>query len=380
MRILILTAATGQGHVTAARALAEAFAAARPDVTAAVLDAGTHPAIRAAAASYNFFLRRSPAWMSLYYQAVHALRVPRLGAALLRRWSDEVYRSEGPELVVSVHPMLNVGIADTLSRHGAVPFAVVLTDPFPPFWNGWAEPRADLTIVPTRAAAEQLVAWGVPRERVEVAGMPVAPAFRRRLDREPREALLRQHGLARDRFTLLINAGSAGRPTALRLFQKLMDSRHLHPRIQVLFVAGDNSALAARAARLKPLFPAVVFGWSENMADLLDLADAVFTKPGGLAVFEALAKGVPVLVDACAGIMPQERGAAEWLERENLGWRIRRPMAAVAILTDTSPAEWAARSKRCREAASSDAGTIAMRLLSLAGARCDAARRDLTAV
>ena len=74
MKTLIVTAATGQGHLTAAAALAEGFQAAGAGPV--VLDACAHPAIKAAAASYNFFLRRSPRWRNGYYAGVHLARLP----------------------------------------------------------------------------------------------------------------------------------------------------------------------------------------------------------------------------------------------------------------------------------------------------------------
>ena len=362
MRVLVVTAATGQGHVSAARALAEALQEAGAE--ARILDAGEHPFIRGGAASYNFFLRRPPGWMRGYYAAIHVLQVARTGGFLMRRWVEQIYRREAPQVVVSVHPIFNFAIASAIARIGLpVRFFVVLTDLAPPFWTGWAEPRAELTIAPTEGAARQLAVLGVPSERIAVAGMPVAARFRVRPGREERGAIHRRLGLEAERFTLLVCAGTAGRRTTLAVLEALARASDLKARIQVVFVAGRNEALARSAAAVKAAFPVTVLAWQDGIDELLTVADAAFTKPGGLTVSESLLKGVPPLLDVIEGVFPQEKGTADWIEAQHLGWQVRNPEDAVSVLRETSTAEWTARRERCRGALPGDAASIASRIL-----------------
>jgi UDP-N-acetylglucosamine:LPS N-acetylglucosamine transferase len=367
VKVLIVTAATGQGHVTAARSLAESLAAS--GASAKVLDAGEHPAIRRCAAGYDFFLKRPPMWMPLFYAAVEGLRLSEAGGVFLRAWASGVFRREKPDLVVSVHPIFNQGIAGMLEREEApVPFAIVLTDLCPPFWRGWAEPRAALTVAPTEEAAAALASRGVARGRIAVLGMPVSERFRRRLDvaqrREARRSLL----LDPDRFTLLINAGTAGRTTALEVLAALRAEPDVARRVQVLFLAGASEELRRSVDALAEdtPFPLVALGWRQDMDALLDVADALFTKPGGLTLAEALAKGVPLLLDGIGGIFPQERGGAHWAERLDLAWIIRRPVEVAEILRQTPPAQWPERALRCAAALPDGAGVIAGRIQALA--------------
>jgi UDP-N-acetylglucosamine:LPS N-acetylglucosamine transferase len=365
VRVLIVTAATGQGHVSAARALAETLSASGTE--ARVLDAGQQPAIRNGAAAYNFFLRRPPGWMSIFYAGIEGLRVSDVGGFLLRPWAAEVFRRERPEVVVSVHPIFNQGIAGMLARHGsAVPFAVVLTDLFPPFWRGWAERRAALTVVPTAAAAREVSRRGVPAERIAILGMPVSTRFRRPAPESERLESKRQLGLEPDRFTLLVNAGSAGRMTSVLALEALVRATDLHERVQVLFLAGSSTELARRASAVSGPFPIRVLGWREDVDRILDAADAVFTKPGALTIAEALGKGVPLLLDTIDGVFPHERGGAEWAAGEDVAWLVRRPEDVPAILRETAPGEWSKRRERCARAVPGDAEGIARRILDLA--------------
>lgn len=367
MKVLIVTAATGQGHVTAARSLAESFEA--TGASARILDAGEHPPIGRGAAGYDFFLKRPPAWMPIFYAAVEGLRLSQIGGLFLRTWASSVFRRERPDLVVSVHPIFNQGIAGMLQREETpVPFAVVLTDLCPPFWRGWTEPRAALTVAPTEQAAATLASRGVATERIAVLGMPVSERFRRRGSAQERGQARRSLGLDPDRFTLLMNAGTAGRATALEVLRELRAAPGLAQHLQVIFLAGSSEELRRRAAELgagSP-FPLAVLGWRQDMDALLEMADVVFTKPGGLTVSEALAKGVPLLIDGIGGIFPQERGGALWAQRLDLAWIIERPARVAEILLETRPEEWPARSRRCAAALPGGADVIAARIQALA--------------
>jgi UDP-N-acetylglucosamine:LPS N-acetylglucosamine transferase len=175
-------------------------------------------------------------------------------------------------------------------------------------------------------------------------------------------------GLDQDRFTLLVNAASAGRPSAQVVLRELCSATELHSKVQVMFAAGRHRALAARVAGLGAPFPIQLLDWQPGMSDLLEAADAAFTKPGGMSVFEAIAHGVPILIDACEGVMPQELGLSNWLETAAIGTRIRHPGQLVDLVAQTSPAQWGAIGARARACVSGDAGTIANQLLELAGA------------
>jgi nucleoside-diphosphate-sugar epimerase/UDP-N-acetylglucosamine:LPS N-acetylglucosamine transferase len=322
--------------------------------------------VKAAAASYNFFLRRSPRWMNGYYAGVHLARLPILGGRVVASWCDDILEKERPDLVVSVHPIVNFAIAETRERQrSSVPFAIVLTDPYPPFWRGWAEPRADRTVVPTAEAARRLVELKINPMRITVGGMPVSRSFRKRAVEDSCATVRESLGLVAERFTLLLNAGSAGRATGERVLKELIAAPDLHERLQVVFLGGRNRRLAPRIARLRVPFPVAALDWTEEVAAVLDISDATFTKAGGLSIAEAMAKGVPVLVDACEGIMPQERGTARWLERDRLGWIVRDPADVVRILRDTPRVEWEVRRERARESVKGDGVTIARGLRDL---------------
>jgi len=66
--------------------------------------------------------------------------------------------------------------------------------------------------------------------------------------------------------------------------------------------------------------PAKVYGFVNNMHELMDAADLVVTKPGGLTTMEVLAKGRPLAL--VAPIPGQEQRNAEYLLEEGAAVRL----------------------------------------------------------
>lgn len=359
MRLALLTAATGNGHLAAARAMVEVVQA--RGGRAEVWDVGTaHPLIAAQVALYNACLRRPPAWMQAFFAAVNRIRPDRLTYRPARPWFLEQVRRFAPSLLVSVHPMVNHGVAETVARAGlGLPFAVVLTDLAPPFWRGWAEPRATVTTAPTPQAIDHLVKWGVPRDRTRLAPIPISPRFHRPTLAHRRRAALYEMGLEERRLTIAFTAGSACRAAGLRAYRALAGApADLAQRIQAIFVAGRDPEMLRRARRVATPFPAAVLPWRDDPDTILAASDLLFTKPGSLTMSEALAAGVPLLLDGCQGIMPQERGGTNWVVAQGAGWLVADPEAVPALLHQVADRPWERFRERARACLDGDAGTV----------------------
>ncbi len=358
MRVAIVTAATGHGHVAAACALAEAVRARGGQ--AETVDVGAaHPLVGALVGLYNACLRRPPRWMTPFFHAVNAARLDRLAYRAVRRWALGEVRRIRPTAFISVHPMVNYGLAQTLAWAGMdIPFAVVLTDLAPPLWRGWAEPGAAAVTAATPEAADQLAVWGVPRDRIRMAPIPIRPGFRQPVGGRAGERARREFGLGEGRLTVVLSAGTAGRAAALRAYRALAASREVAGWIQAIVLAGRDERVLREAKRVRPPFPAAVLPWRDDPEKVLAAADVLFTKPGGLAVSEALAAGVPLLLDGCGGVMPQERGNARWVVGRGAGWMVEDPVAVPGILRGVGPRDWPGLRHRARTAVAGDANTV----------------------
>jgi processive 1,2-diacylglycerol beta-glucosyltransferase len=258
--------------------------------------------------------------------------------------------------------MVNHGVAETLSRAGMdLPLAAVLTDLAPPFWRGWAEPRAAVTTAATAEALDQLAAWGVPASRLRRAPIPIASRLQP-ASAGPRREALRDLGLQAGRLTVVFDAGTACRAAALRAYRAVAAAPDLAQRTQAIFLAGRDPRLLRRARGVPAPFPAAVLPWRDDLGTILAAADLLFTKPGALTIAEALAAGVPLLLDTCGGVMPQERGGARWVAAQGAGWAVEDPAALPRLLRDLPAEARAAARERALAAASGHAGTVLDRL------------------
>ena len=82
--------------------------------------------------------------------------------------------------------------------------------------------------------------------------------------------------------------------------------------VQAIFLAGKNEELRAEAETLATTakFPVKVIGYSDEIEKLMQSANVMISKLGGLTTFEALACRLPIIADATTPPMPQESGAA----------------------------------------------------------------------
>jgi processive 1,2-diacylglycerol beta-glucosyltransferase len=156
----------------------------------------------------------------------------------------------------------------------------------------WVQSEIDVYCVASEEARGQLIGWGVLPNRVLLCGIPVDPAFALPFDRhELKQAL----GLDPRRPVVLVMGGGKG-PVPL---DRVVSSLELcNAPMQVLAVAGHDRFLRQRmeALRGRLAMDLHLFGWTENVPELMAVSDLLITKPGGLTVAEAMAAGLPMIL------------------------------------------------------------------------------------
>jgi UDP-N-acetylglucosamine:LPS N-acetylglucosamine transferase len=331
-KILILTSDTGGGHTSAARALeaglglAASGASYLVHVSKAMEESG--PVAEKLGSVYNYLLRHRQQYVKYYHWAVNRFRPDKWGLVYQfgTHYGRQMVGRFGPNVIVSVHPMLQAFFSRLLRELNLaeqIPLVTVVTDPFGNSWKGWADDGVRLYLVAHEEARRELVSYGVPEERIRICGMPIHPKFEiAARDKEMRGAVLNAFGLDPERFTILVNAGWIGGGNVPELFRNLI---HTDLPVQAIFVAGRNDALRreAEAHAASSRFPVRVVGYSDCMEQLMSSANVMVSKLGGLTTFEALACKLPIIGDAVTRPMPQEERTAAMLERSGAALMIR---------------------------------------------------------
>jgi UDP-N-acetylglucosamine:LPS N-acetylglucosamine transferase len=112
---------------------------------------------------------------------------------------------------------------------------------------------------------------------------------------------LQRQGLAGDRPVVLQLAGGFGVGPVAKLFRELLD---IETPIQLVVIAGRNEAVKAQLAAVAPpeRHRVKVLGFTDQIDELMAVADLVVSKPGGLTTSETLARGaVMVIVNPIPG-------------------------------------------------------------------------------
>jgi processive 1,2-diacylglycerol beta-glucosyltransferase len=136
-----------------------------------------------------------------------------------------------------------------------------------------------------------------------------------------RAELAQKFSLVPDKFTVLIVTGSFG----IGPIEQIADS--LREEAQVIAVCARNQELFQRLT--KKNYPHLkIFGFVDNIQELMAVSDVIITKPGGLTTSEVLAMELPPLF-ICA-IPGQETVNAQYLYSEG----ISRPAAGTRAIKD----------------------------------------------
>jgi processive 1,2-diacylglycerol beta-glucosyltransferase len=156
----------------------------------------------------------------------------------------------------------------------------------------WVQAEIDAYCVASEEARAQLIGWGVSPNRVLLCGIPVDPAFALPFDKKELKQAL---GLEVRRPVVLVMGGGMG-PVPL---DRMVASLELcDTSMQVLAVAGHDAALRRRLELLRGrvAMDLHLFGWTDNVPELMAVSDLLITKPGGLTTAEALAAGLPMIL------------------------------------------------------------------------------------
>jgi processive 1,2-diacylglycerol beta-glucosyltransferase len=323
VKLLILTAATGGGHVRASRAIQAYISEHSADSEVVMVDALKSISSvldKTVCDGYRFLATKTP---KVFGQLYRRTNENSLLSNLMLRFSGvfsmklvPLLEKEKPDVIISTHPFATEMISH-LKDVGTVaaPLICLMTDYGP--HRAWIAERVDAYVVSNGDMISQMEAMGVPKEKIYPFGIPVENVFFTASDRP---AFLKKIGMNPNLPTILIMAGSFGVTNILKIYRQII---RLEQNFQMIVITGRNEKLYEEFSKIVPNSPKptkLVF-FTNEVENYMHAADLLITKPGGLTVSEALACGIPLAVfDAIPG---QEEDNANFLLNHNMAVKLQ---------------------------------------------------------
>lgn len=335
-RLLIITAAFGEGHNSAARNLA--LAAAEQGAETRVADPCVLSAPQSTAViqwGYRLVTTHFPLIWEKIYKGTDKCDFSRPNLPLMRRpesYLQTLVEEYQPDAIVSTYPIYPYFLKRLFDETGhPLPVFTVVTDSIE-INASWLRAPTDRFLVTDQATLETMRCWGIPGEKLVNTGFPVNPAFST-LTPVPADDPCRP-------FRILYFA-TAKKPFIRRHGRALLDaSRDVHLTI----VMGKNfRALQSRARELKAAYPGRVhlLGWTKKVPQLLNKHHLVVGKAGGATVHEAIAACCPMLIHHL--VPGQEEGNLRLLQQLGAGDLAENPKdltEAVATMLAENASRW----------------------------------------
>ena len=346
MRVIILSASIGGGHMSAANAIAEYLS--RKGMQTKVVDTLeyiSHILNKTISETYFMILKRSPQlWKMMYKTSNRNIpnKIISSSNRLICKKMIPLIEDFNTDVVISTHPFATEMISKLKKSNKInIPLICVMTD-YAPHMT-WISPKVDAYVVANEHMILPMENMGVHSSLIYPFGIPVREKF---FVRQDRNKILNELGLSSGMPIILVMSGSGGLTDIEKVYETL---QNLTTECQIVIITGKNIKLyehmqslidasqSKKYGRFSALFQlhkrdniyhrftdhiksTKLIYFTDEVSKYMQVADLLITKPGGLTISEALACDLPMLLfDAIPG---QEVENAEFLVKRNMALKL----------------------------------------------------------
>lgn len=321
-RIMILTLSFGSGHIRAAQSIVAELQNQMPEADLKLIDALEECRLFFRAFyvwTYWLMIRYAPGLWNKFFRARLERRDEQSAPVWTwRKGCPEVFeniRRFQPDLIIACEVGASeIAVIARRARLTNAEVVNVITDfEAEPIW---VKPEIAMFSVPTNRVAEQLQSWGAEIEKIKVCGIPLDASFGEEHNAEKTRARFNLDA----RPIVLLMGGGMG-PTRMSEVAARLLQTGANFQIVALPAKDEKAKTELEKLQNSPTVSLHVVGWTSLIAELMQAADVLATKPGGLTLSEAAACNLPcVLFDAIPG--PEEENA-RWFVGQGAGIKTR---------------------------------------------------------
>jgi processive 1,2-diacylglycerol beta-glucosyltransferase len=303
MKILFLSVPTGHGHHQTSTAMVSYFSS-RGDVECRMLDVFENISPATAEAlhkGYLFSTMRAPKFYGKFYNNADRRDVSKYSAVgvlvktVLNKKLLRFLRSYNPDVIVATHIFSAIAMSYLRKKYAmrAKTIGVITDFTVHPFWE---DVDIDYYVTASELLNFQALKKGLLLEKVLPTGIPIHEKFAQSV---PKEEARKSLGIE-NKFTVLMMMGSMGYGRSTMDVVERLD--RMRGDFQMITVCGNNKKLKKYIDHMPKNKTFINYGFTHEVPSLMDAADCIVTKPGGLSVSEALAKRLPlILLDPIPG-------------------------------------------------------------------------------
>ena len=364
MRVLILSATTGGGHMRAANALKDYIMSKQSDAVVKIYDTIHYvsPLINKAVTNgYVYLATKTPYIFGTLYKSsdknTPINKTVELTMMQLRKRLAPMIDDFKPDIVITTHSFATELICALKIREKLkFPIISILTD-FA-VHKTYINEGVDGYVLSSEEMVGQMIERGVDRDKLYPFGIPIKKEF---LSEINRAEAFEEEGLDPSLPTMLIMAGSFGVTDVLKIYHKIVKSP---ADFQIIVITGKNEKLyetfekylskidinntmyeirqanpdikkhtsMKSSKHKKPSKPTKLLFFTDKVERYMRMSDIIVTKPGGLTVTESIATGLPLAI--FKAIPGQEEQNADYLVRNGMAVRIEKNNKCTEIITD----------------------------------------------
>ena len=340
MKILIFYASYGGGHLNAAKSIHECLKNDYKDknIDVELIDCMKYvnkALEKMTTKAYNEMAKKMPwAWGRIYSDSQRGplahitSRSNKIMAIKLLR----LLREKQPDLIISTHPF-GSQMCSYLKRKGKISakIATIMTD-FAPH-DQWlvGSDDTDYYFVAHENMKKYLLRKGIPNTKVFATGIPLSSKFLITFDKEK---IFKKLNLKPDKKTILFFGGGEfglGKTRTVEIFEGFVK---YCTDMQIIAISGKNEKMKMAFEKIVSGYQrkgnVLVFEYTSQVPEFMNISDLVVTKPGGLTTTESLASHLPmVIINPIPG---QEEKNAKFLVKNGIAIWIKKEDNVIEVL------------------------------------------------
>ena len=236
--------------------------------------------------------------------------------------------------MVSVIPFINF-YASEAARKATVPFLIITTDndlqTFVHGLQGVSHPNFKVVVGTHLLCSQEILHQkNIGCNLIEAIGLPVRPDF---LVKKDAKLLREKYQIPAHKPVILIMIGGAGGDATYQYAKTL---GQIQMGVHLIACAGRNKEMAddMRKIKLNRSNSLTVMEFTDQIPELMTIADLIITKPGTLSTTESLAMQLPILMDCTNPVIDWEQANIDLIKNYGVGSDIKELKQTEMLVRD----------------------------------------------